>query len=126
MPYTTVSYCGNDHIDWLRNIDFYEVEFNILDERLLEIVSKNTGQDALKGLEHFQNQFIIQRNNIDELRHSIHEHSSHVANDSKLHAGKMHSHYTMDHDNLRSRFESFVKVAQELRHDFNQYLSKWM
>ncbi|MFM7300624.1 MAG: hypothetical protein ACKO1R_05725 [Crocinitomicaceae bacterium] len=40
------------------------------------MTSKNTDKEVLKQVEHFQNQFIIQRNNIDELKHTIKIHEN--------------------------------------------------
>ena len=57
--------------DWLKRLDFYKEDLTILRERLDEVTSKNNHTDFLKSVEHFQNQFIIQRNHIDDLAHQI-------------------------------------------------------
>ena len=77
-------------------------------------------------VEHFQNQFIVQRNNIDELRHSIKEHENVVAADARVHAGKMESSHSGRHAELKDQVVSFEKIFNELRHEFNSFLSKWM
>jgi phosphoglycerate-specific signal transduction histidine kinase len=126
MSYTTVAHCGTDHQEWLKAIDFYDNELDILEERLTEVVKKNNSEDALKGVEHFQNQFIIQRNTIDELRHNINEHAHKVATDVQSHAGRIETQQVKDHDTVKEEFESFEKVINELRDEFKLYLSKWM
>lgn len=68
MNYTNVSHCGNDHSKWIKSIEFYEDDLGSLENRLLEIVEKNNGYDVMAGVEHFQNQFIIQRKNIHEIQ----------------------------------------------------------
>jgi glycyl-tRNA synthetase len=50
---------------------FYTDEITILKNRLGEIASKNNQKDVLAQVEHFQNQLIIQKNNIDEISHII-------------------------------------------------------
>jgi hypothetical protein len=110
MSYTTVAHCGTDHQEWLKAIDFYDNELDILEERLTEVVKKNNSEDALKGVEHFQNQFIIQRNTIDELRHNINEHAHKVATDVQSHAGRIETQQVKDHDTVKEEFESFQKV----------------
>ena len=75
MSYTAVPHLVAEHQDWLKALDFYDNELDILENRLTEVAQKNTGLDAMKGVEHFQNQFIIQRNSIDELRHNMNEHA---------------------------------------------------
>jgi hypothetical protein len=126
MSYISVSHCGNDHQQWLKSVDFYDNDLDTLEARLTEIVRKNNGRDTLANVEHFQNQFIVQRNNIDELRHYIQEHSGKVASDVQAHAGKMELGLLREHEDLKIQFESFEKVMNELRHEFNLFLAKWM
>lgn len=126
MSYISIAHCGNDHQEWIRSMDFYEDDIDTLEGRLVEIVKKNNSHDAMAGVEHFQNQFIVQRNNIDELRHSIHEHSGKVAADAEQHAGKMEVIRTGEHDLLKEEVQNFEKVINELRHEFNLFLAKWM
>ena len=126
MTYTTVTYCGNDHTDWLSSIDFYKNEFDILEKRLVEVAGKNNGSEPMAWVEHFQNQFLIQRNNMAELRHSIHDHTGKVSSDAKLHAGKMETGLAGEHDDMKERFAHFEKIVKDLRAEFNQFLSKWM
>lgn len=126
MSYTTVAHCGTDHQEWLKAIDFYDNELDILEDRLAEVAKKNSSEDAMKGVEHFQNQFIIQRNTIDELRHFIHEHEGKVSRDVQLHAGHIETQQVVGHDSLKEEFASFEKVINELRDEFKLYLSKWM
>ena len=126
MSYTTVIHFGSDHLEWLKSIDFYEGELDILEGRLEEIVRKNNGAEAMTGVEHFQNQFTIQRNNIDELRHSINEHAVKVSADAKKHAGKMEAGFVGDHKQLKDRVKIFEKIINDLRQEFNVFLAKWM
>ena len=126
MSYTTVIHFGSDHLEWLKSIDFYDGELDILENRLKEIVSKNNGAEAMAGVEHFQNQFIIQRNNIDELRHSINEHAVKVSADAKKHAGKMEAGFVGEHEQLKDGVKTFEKIVNGLRHEFNVFLAKWM
>jgi hypothetical protein len=126
MSYTSVAHCGNSHLEWLKSIDFYKDEFATLTKRLNEIVQKNNKQEVLAEVEHFQNQFIIQQNNLDQLKHRIHEHEGKVASDVKIHAGKMETALVGEHDLVGGEFDYMEKIIKELRHEFNQFLSKWM
>lgn len=126
MSYLTVSHCGTEHQEWLKAIDFYDNEIDILEKRLTEIARKNTSQEAMAGVEHFQNQFIVQRNNIDELRHNINEHAHKTMLDAQQHAGHIETARAEEHDKMKEEFTSFEKVVNELRQEFNDYLTKWM
>lgn len=107
-------------------MDFYDQDLDTLESRLSEVASRNNGQEVMSGVEHFQNQFIIQRNNIDEIRHNINVHTGKVARDAQAHAGKMEAVLDTEHDQLREQFESFERVMNGLRHEFNRFLTKWM
>ena len=61
----------SENVEWTNKLKFYKDELEVLNKRLDEIVSKNNNQDVLKEVEHFQNQFIIQKNNIDNISHDV-------------------------------------------------------
>lgn len=126
MNYSSVSHCGNDHQEWLRGVEFYDIELDTLEKRLMELADKNRKGDVMAGIEHFQNQFIVQRNNIDELRHSINEHDARVASGAQAHAGRMDSGLVTDHENIGEQYRIFEKVMNDLRQEYNQFLVKWM
>ncbi|AXY74060.1 hypothetical protein D3H65_08725 [Paraflavitalea soli] len=52
-------------------ISFCRDELKIYQRRLEEVVSKNTGKDILAQVEHFQNQFILQGEQLDVLEHKV-------------------------------------------------------
>jgi hypothetical protein len=60
-----------ENTDWKNRLDFYKTEIQILKNLLGEVAEKNTAEDVQKQVEHYQNQFIVQRNNIDLLAHNI-------------------------------------------------------
>ena len=126
MTYTAATHCKNDHSEWLNSFDFYKREFDILEKRLQEVAQKNTGTEFMSWVEHFQNQFVVQRNNIDELKHSIHVHAAKVAEDAQKHAGKMESVLVAEHDQVKEQIKDFEKIVNDLRHEFNLFLAKWM
>lgn len=112
--------------DWLKRLDFYKEEITILKERLDEVTKKNNASDFLKDVEHFQNQFIVQRNNIDELAHSIKK------NEQGLVKEVNSNPVAVDHRKVESHLaeEDFIgyfeKNFAELRTEYNKFLSKWM
>lgn len=126
MAHISVSHLSHEHTDWLRALDFYEDELDILENRLAEVAGKNNGREAMAGIEHFQNQFVIQRNNIDEIRHSINENLSKIAADVKVSAGHVDYELVEEHDSLREDYIGLEKVINELRHEFSRFLAKWM
>jgi hypothetical protein len=126
MSQTNATVLNYEHSDWLKAIDFYKEDIMILQKRLAEVAFKNTSAEAMAGVEHFQNQFIIQRNNLDELRHYINEHIQHFVKDAAIHGDNLESQTIDEHLQRKDEFISLEKIMADLRHEFNDFLAKWM
>ncbi len=126
MSYTAITRIGTDHTIWLKGFGFYKDELDIMESRLAEIASRNTTFEARQGVEHFQNQFIVQRNNIDELKHEVNLYVEKLGVDAQQHGGRMESNMVAGHAALHEKYEDFERVMNILRHEFNEFLSKWM
>ncbi len=112
--------------EWTSKLSFYKDEIKILTGRVEELAAKNTSSDVLVGVEHFQNQLIIQRNNIDEILHLV------KLNEEALIAEINANPVAVDHRKVeyhakeKDMVESFEKNFNELRAEFNEFASKWM
>lgn len=126
MSMTSIPKANVEHSDWLRSLDFYKGELDILKGRLTEVAGKNTGDEAEKGAEHFENQFKIQITNIDRLRHDINAHLAEIAEQAQKSAGHIEKGELANHDTLRNRYVTEEKIINELRHEFYKYAAKWM
>lgn len=124
MSYTNATHLENAHQEWIKALDFYKEDLDILEKRLAEVSLKNTSMVARADAEHFQNQFIVQRNNIDELKHAINEHTHLVFEDMKQHAGRVEETRIDQHKKLEEDVKEFEETVNDLRHEFNKYLAK--
>lgn len=127
MKKVSITHMSNKHNDWLRALDFYKQEINILKGRLTEIAGKNSATDVLKQVEHYENQCTIQSDNIDRLCHNINENVSEAgrqAHDSG--AGYVDADLLATHDELEKAFTREEKTVNILRHEFNQFAAMWM
>lgn len=115
-----------EHNLWLNELKFYKEELSILEHRLGEIISKNTGNEAEVGVESFQNRFELQKEHISEIKHRIKKHEQFLANYAKDHPIAVdHVHFT-DHTDIREQFERFRDLYAEMKYDFNRFAVKWM
>lgn len=121
-----VSHITSEHREWLRGIEFYNIEIDILKKRLAEISQDYTDSNVKAQVEHFQNQFIVQINNLEELKSAIKKHENHMDNDSESHAQHLTKETLNEHELVRDRYFSLEKVINELRHEFNKFLVKYM
>ncbi len=68
---------------WENEVVFFQQEIGIYEGYLSEVASKWTDKEVLSELEHFQNQFIIQKNQADILAHDIKIFQENMANYAK-------------------------------------------
>ena len=126
MSYVNILRAGTDHTIWAKGLEFYRDELELMTKRLLDISAKNTSAEASKGVEHFQNQFIIQQKNISDLKHGVKNYVKGLSNDAQSHSGHVDAIFLTQGDGLRGRYEQIELIMNSLRHEFNDFLSKWM
>lgn len=115
-----------EHEMWLRELAFCDDELKFLTARLEEVTAKNTDRDMLRDVEHFQNQFILQKENIDVFTHNINGKEHELAKFAKEHpVANDHVHFT-DHKGMRDNMEGFAKNYNEMKAEFRRFLTKWM
>ena len=124
MQTTSIKNVSPNHEEWKNALGFYKDELNVFKHRLTEVASKNTAKETMQLVEHFQNQFLIQHENIDILRHDINEHLIRMAKEVQLHAGHIDKDEVPVHFLLKERFENEQKVFTDLKEEFQQFLSK--
>jgi len=112
---------------WARSLDFFKQENNYLKNRLSEVVDKTSDKYFLAQAEHFQNQFIIKDEFIDELKHDVNEQlrqlkSQTVRISSQM--ADMEEKYSEHQDNLREQMIYLEKDFTTLRNEFQDYLNR--
>ncbi len=115
-----------DHQEWLNRLRFYKDEITIFEHRLEDIVKRNTTMEVMAELEHFQNQYIREREVIDELRHDIKQHENFLERESKERPTAIDHRLFADHSGLRDRVETFERLYGELKHELHRWLAKRM
>ena len=107
---------------WVRSLDFYKLENSFLKTRLSEVVDHGVDKDFLALAEHFQNQFIVKDEFIQELLYDT------QYQQSLLQAGFIRLDFIPDNklikkqEKLRNEIEYLEKDFVRLRNEFNKYL----
>ncbi len=115
-----------EHKEWLNKLSFYKDDLQVMQNRLDEIVSRNTSKELMVNLEHFQNQLIIQHEQIDILKHEINEHEKSIEK-SIIDNPVASDHRKMnDHSEYRDKMLRFEDLFHELRKDLMSFVAKWM
>ena len=127
MKKVNIAHVNNEHSYWLRSLNFYKTEISILKGILTEIAKKNTGTDVMKNVEHFENQFKVQTDNIDRLSHNIHANLDRIssqAHDSN--AGYIDAALLSEHTSLSDKFENEVHILTDMIKSFRTFAGEWM
>lgn len=124
MKRTSVTELSAAHAQWLKGLEFYRDEISILEKRLQERCPPQGHLRHAADIEHYQNQCILQRNLIDELRHAIREHASHFGHAVSTNEGKWGTSADNGHASLQERYLDFERQVNALRHSFYQFLTQ--
>lgn len=115
-----------NHVEWVSALTFYKEDLKTFIHRLEEIVAKNNHQDVLSKVEHFQNQFIIQRNEIDVLLHDIKLKEKELVDYAASHPVAIDHVRFQESTELVARMNRFEDLWKELRSEYLTFVSKWM
>lgn len=115
-----------ENTEWMSKLNFYKDEIEILKGRLEEITSKNNAQEVLSQVEHFQNQWIIQRNNIDEISHQVKANEALLLEEINSNPVAVDHRKVEYHAQEQELVNSFEKNFNDLRQEFNTFSAKWM
>ena len=116
----------DENKEWTSNLLFYKDEMKVMENRLAEIASKNTSKEILAQVEHFQNQLIIQKENIEILTHEININNHIINYEIEKNIIAIDHRSIKDHCALRDNVKSFESNFITFKVEFNAFLSKWM
>jgi hypothetical protein len=122
----TVAMLHNEHKEWLNILSFYKDDLKVFKNRLVETAHKNTSNEYNKGLEHFQNQIIIQQEQIDLLKHAIKLHEKAIGKLTEDNPVASEQHKLHDHAPYREKIRQFEILFASFRIEIMQFLAKWM
>ncbi len=115
-------------LEWLKALDFYKNELRFWRKHLSHVVVSNTNKDILREAEHFQNQVIIQVDQIDLLHHDVKQFENKL--DEEFEAvskgGKLSQQIIEVEVSLRERMKTFEHIYVDLKHDYYSFLRKYM
>lgn len=113
-----------EHTNWYSKLDFYKDEIAILENQLEEVAAKTKKKDILAEIEKFQNQFIIQKDNIDRIRHDVNIDEDKVIKELRQNPYNLDKHSIKEDSSIEDSIETFEKNFKELRYDFSTFLAK--
>lgn len=122
FPTITIPKLHLEYRLWMNELVYCKQEINIFESHLEELVRKNTDTVARAHVEHFQNQFIRQKEVIDELKHKLNVSERQLAGFVKELSGMGLESIKMDnHGNLREDMKMFRQIYNELKDEFRRF-----
>ena len=112
------------HKKWKSGLDFYADDLLILKNRLAEVSIKNTRQEVKMDVEKFQNQFIIQKIEIDKLSHQIQLSDDTIEENIKANPVAVDHRKMNETTNLEDRMETFKSLFAKMKEEFNDFVAK--
>ncbi len=117
MVQTDLSQLSAECADWRQILRSYRNEFQDCEKALTEMCKRSLSKDHLAQVEHFQNQFDIQLQNIHDLKQDIKSHEKFVQKDNV--SDEVYTH----HESLLNEFLSLENTLQELRDEFRNFIN---
>lgn len=116
-----------EHALWKNEFSFYADELKVLNRFLEQVAEKNTGLEPTRGIEHFQNQFIRQKEVLDEIVHEIGVKENELLIEiSQMNRIQVDKSKVTDHVNMREKVETYRKIYAELKEEFMRFVAKWI
>lgn len=105
---------------WREALRSQREEFNRMKNELETAAAHISSKESLKAVEHYQNQFDIQLSNIHDLKQVVKLHAKicalQPAGDDIL---------VSDHERIASDYEDLQRTLQELKDDFQEFLTSY-
>ena len=109
---------------WREKLRQYRDEFSKNKTKLQDAASRTLSKDQLQDVEHLHNQFHIQLINIHDLKHAIKLHEQKISYEMNVNKGKLNGETMAEHENLLDQYQSLEMTLQDLREEFDGFLSK--
>jgi len=122
FPTITIPKLHREHHLWVNELNFCKEEIAIFEKHLEGLVNKNSAVAVRAQVEHFQNQFIREKEVIDELRHKLNVSERQLAGFVRELSGLGLESIRMDnHSKLRDEVKTFRKIYTELKEAFRRF-----
>jgi phosphoenolpyruvate carboxylase len=122
MLTTDITYYKNQIKEFCSILGFFTDEIKVLQHRLGEVTTKNTGQQVLSQVEHFQNQFIIYQEQFQILLHDARRLEA-VAVKISTHETVYVADFLIDHRRLAEKVNTAAEIFRDIKHSCYRFLS---
>lgn len=112
-----------EHDEWQNRIKFYRDEIKQFNHHLGKVAKPGAPRELMASVEHFQNQFILQAEVLDIIRHDFKQHENLIESLEKPEVPAPNEGIQKTHTVQREKLDQFEKIFHELRGEFNVFLN---
>lgn len=124
MKVETAGQYYKDLNTWDATSRFYLDEIGVFEKRLNSVLKANTKRDVLAKAEQFQNQFILQREQFENILHDLKNEKKKVKSSILGKVPIVKTPLLKTDQLIQQRVEIAEKIFQETKRDFNRFLSE--
>lgn len=110
--------------DWLRELDFYYEEINLLLKRLEDSLSKNESVELKKQFDDFRNEFKSLLKSINTMKHDVSVREGVIENMTEETLGDSNDEVETQEDVILKQMKELSHEIADARFLFNFFLSK--
>lgn len=112
---------------WKHELSSIKEEIRQFEYQLEKMANKKLPKDLLALVEHFQNQFICQKEVIDTLRHDLPDSRNKLENIfHHLRSDNRVENWESSTEGLEGRMDTFRKIYIEIKQNFRRFEGDWM
>lgn len=108
-----------EHIAWKNELNGLIDELKSFEKKLGE----KSSSPHKKKIEHFQNQFLIQKNAIGKIKNEIRKHDMAIERGGKKPFDNLKSSEVEYHEKISQKIETELKIVKELKEEFEAFLN---
>jgi chromosome segregation ATPase len=110
-----------EHAQWQSEIKNLKSQLQKFNDQLAEMVMSRPDPELLPQIEHFQNQFTVQREVLDIMRHDFKQHENAIEAHQKGELNQFEKLAEM-HAQNKTRLSEYGRIFGELKDEFSNFL----
>lgn len=120
MKTATIEVSPLDHPHWIAKLKSHKHDLGKMESRLAELAMISHKPGELARIEHFQNQFIVQKSNVNDVLHHVKMDEKELRFEQLIRSapGPSHRH-------SKELAEGFDRTMNELKKDFESFVDKF-
>jgi phage-related tail protein len=122
MVTTDIAQLSEECNTWREALRSQREEFTRMKNELQQAAAHITSKEALKDVEHYENQFNIQLTNIHDLKQSIKSHNRIPAFQPVLDDGAPPENMISGYKKLSAEYQHLRHTLHEIKNDFQKFL----